>query len=139
MPSIWNLVNRTIDEVLKQYKNVAVVGLSPKPHRASYGVAVYLQQVGYNVIPVNPNYKEILQQTCYPSLKEVPGPIEIVDIFRRPEDVLPVVEEAIEVGAKAVWLQSGIVNEQAAQTALDAGLQVMMDVCMKVEHMRRLF
>jgi predicted CoA-binding protein len=139
MSSVWNQVNQHIGEVIKQYKNIAVVGLSPKPFKASHGVAFYLQQVGYNIIPVNPNYDEILGQVCYPSLKEAPDTIEVVDIFRRAEDVPPIVEEAIAIGAKAVGLQSGIINEQAAQNALDAGLKVMMDVCMKVEHMRHAF
>ena len=139
MSSVWEKVNLNIAEVLRKYKTVAVVGLSPKVQRASHGVAFYLQQVGYTIIPVNPNYKEILGQKCYPSLKDVPVPVEIVDIFRRAEDVPPIVDEAIAIGAKVVWLQSGIINEPAAQKALHAGLAVMMDVCMKVEHMTRAF
>ncbi len=139
MTSIWNRVNQNIDQILKEYKNIAVVGMSQKSFRPSHYVALYMLDAGYNIFPVNPAYEKILHLPCYPSLKSVPEPIEIVDIFRRSEDVLPVVEEAIEVGAKVIWMQLGIVNEAAAQKALDAGLQVVMDLCMKVEHGRRMF
>ncbi len=127
-------VNQNIPEILEKYKTVAVVGLSPKPYRASYSVAAYLQQEGYHIIPVNPGHNGILNETCYPSLSAIPEPVEIVDIFRRSEHILPIVEEAIRIQAKVIWMQSGIVNETAAQLALDAGLDVVMDACMKVEH-----
>jgi len=127
-------VNQNIPEILKKYTTVAVVGLSPKPYRASYSVAAYLQQKGYRIIPVNPGHNSILNETCYPSLSAIPEPVEIVDIFRRSEHILPIVEEAIRIQAKVIWMQSGIVNQTAAQRALDAGLDVVMDACMKVEH-----
>lgn len=134
MRDIWQSVNRNIPDILESYKTVAVVGLSPKMHRPSHSVAAYLAEAGYEIFPVNPGHTEIMGLTCFPSLAQIPEPIEIVDIFRRSEKVLPVVEAAIEVGAKVVWMQSGIVNEEAAALALDAGLQVVMDACMKIEH-----
>lgn len=122
--------------ILKKYRNVAVVGASPKPDRPSYRVASYLMEHGYNVIPVNPNAQEILGKTCYPSLSAIPEPVEVVDVFRRPEEVMPIVAEAIKIGAKVVWLQEGIVNEEAAAKARKAGLMVVMDKCMRKEHER---
>ena len=139
MDSIWNRVNQNIDEILSKYRHIAVVGMSRKSFKPSHYVAMHLKHAGYRIYPVNPAYDSILDMPCYPSLKDVPHPIEIVDIFRRSEDVLPVVEEAIAVGAKVIWMQSGIVNEQAAQLALEAGLDVVMDRCMKSEHMSRMF
>ncbi len=130
-------VNQNIEAVLKDYKNIAVVGISRKPERPSHDVANYLKYAGYNVIPINPGYEEVLGIKCYPSLKEAGRQIEVVVIFRRPEDIPPIVKEAIEIGAKAVWIQLGLVSEEAAKLALDAGLDVVMDRCMKVEHMRR--
>lgn len=97
-------------EVLKKYRRVAVVGASPKPERPSYGVASYLIDHGYDVVPVNPNAEEILGRKSYPDLSAIPGKVEVVDIFRRPEDVPPIVEEAIKIGAKAIWMQEGIIN-----------------------------
>ena len=120
--------------ILSKYRTVAVVGLSPKEDRASYRVANYLKQQGYRVIPVNPAVKEVLGETSYPDLSTVPESVEIVDIFRRAEDVPQVVEEAIKVGAKVIWMQLGIVNEAAASRAREAGLKVVMDKCMKIEH-----
>lgn len=139
MDGIRQKVNQHVDIILKEYKNVAVVGLSQNASKASNGVAAYLKAVGYNIIPVNPNHDTIMGLKCYASLEDVPEAIDIVDIFRRAEDVPPVVEAAIAVKAKAIWMQSGIINEQAAQKALDAGLQVVMDLCMKVEHLRHSF
>jgi len=123
-------------EILTKYRNVAVVGLSSDPLKPSRKVAVYLAEHGYNVIPVNPKATEILGKKSYPSLSALPEKVEIVDIFRRPEDVMPIVEEAIKVGAKVVWMQEGIVNEAAAQKAREAGLQVVMDKCIRRELMK---
>lgn len=123
-----------IGRILKSYRNIAVVGLSPKANRPSYQVAAYLLAAGYNVIPVNPGQAEIMGRTCYPDLLAIPGPVEIVDIFRRAEEVGPVVEQAIAIGAKVVWMQQGIVNEEAAARARSAGLMVIMDRCLKVDH-----
>lgn len=122
--------------ILRTYKRVAMVGLSANPFRPSHFVAIYLMSHGYEVTPVNPREKEILGKPCYPSLKQVPGPIEIVDIFRDPSAVPGIVEEAIEVGAKVIWMQLGVVHDEAAQRAIDAGLEVVMDRCMKIEHAR---
>ncbi len=134
MNELWKQVNSNIPEILQTYKKIAVVGLSPKPWRASHSVAAYLQDAGYAIFPVNPGHDQILGQKCYKSLSEIPQTIEIVDIFRRSELVLPIVQEAITVGAKVVWMQSGIINEQAAKLAIEAGLEVVMDACMKIEH-----
>lgn len=124
------------EEVLKSCRVVAIVGLSPKPDRASYRVGDYLKEHGYKVIPVNPMEKEILGEVSYPDLKSIPETVDVVDIFRRPEDVPPIVEEAIKIGAKVVWMQEGIVNESAAKRAEEAGLKAVMDRCMKKEHQR---
>ena len=125
-----------IEGILKEARTVAVVGLSPKPDRHSYGVAQYLQARGYRVIPVNPNAQEILGEKAYPTLLSIPEKVDIVDIFRRPEEVPPVVEEAIGIGARVVWMQEGIRHEEAARRAREAGLKVVMDRCMKKEHQR---
>lgn len=122
------------EEILNSSRTIAVVGLSSKPDRPSYRVASYLKEQGYRIIPVNPAEIEILGETCYPDLSSIPEPIDAVDIFRRPDDVLPVVEEAIKVGAKAVWMQEGVVNEEAAARAEKAGLLVVMDKCMFKAH-----
>jgi len=123
-----------IGRILKEYSHIAVVGLSPKESRPSHQVAAYLIAAGYHVIPVNPGQNEILGRTCYPDLLTVPVPVEIVDIFRRAEEVGPIVEQAIEIGAKVIWMQEGIVNEAAAAMARAAGLKVVKDRCLKVEH-----
>ncbi len=115
---------------------MAVVGASAKPERPSYRVAGYLAEHGYNVIPVNPGVQEILGKTSYPDLSSIPGPVEVVDIFRRSDMVMPIVEEAIKIGAKAVWMQEGVINEEAAARARDAGILVVMDKCMLKEHQR---
>jgi predicted CoA-binding protein len=111
-----------------------VVGLSDKPDRDSYQVAAYLQQQGYRIIPINPRAKEVLGEKAYASLREISEPVEVVQIFRRAEEVLPIVDDAIAVGAKVVWMQSGIVNEDAAARAEAAGLKVIMDACMRSAH-----
>ncbi|KPL85478.1 CoA-binding protein [Herpetosiphon geysericola] len=127
-----------IKQLLSNAKTIAVVGLSNKPDRASYGVAEYMQRAGYRIIPVNPVLTEpVLGEQPVASLRDINEPIDIVDIFRRAEDVPPVVEEAIAVGAKAVWMQLGIVNQEAAAAAEAAGLEVVMDKCIKVEHMQQ--
>ena len=125
-----------IEKILRESKVVAVVGLSPKPERPSFGVAKYLQNHGYRIIPVNPTVTEVLGERSYPSLKDVPERIDVVDIFRRPEDVPSVVEEAIQVGARAIWMQEGVVNDEAASMAEEAGLDVVMDRCMLKEHQK---
>lgn len=124
-------------ELLKQYKTIAVVGLSSNPGRASYGVTEYMQGTGYKIVPVNPNETDVLGEKSYAQLEDVPGKIEIVDVFRRAEDVPPVVESAIRVGAKVVWMQLGIENAEAAERARAAGLVVVEDACILVEHRRR--
>jgi uncharacterized protein len=124
-------------DILKNYKTIAVVGLSSNPARASYEVSEYLQSVGYRIIPVNPNETEVLGEKSYARLEDVPEKVEIVDIFRRSEDVPPAVEGAIRVGAKVVWMQLGIENAEAAERARAAGLVVVEDACMLVEHRRR--
>ena len=124
----------TIKEILETYKNIAVVGLSSQTWRPSYSVSRYMQTVGYRIIPVNPNETEVLGEKAYASLDDVPGPIEIVDIFRRPEFVPEIVEAAIRRKARVIWMQLGVVNEAAAARARAAGLEVVMDRCILVEH-----
>jgi len=126
------------EEVLKNYRVVAVVGLSSDPERPSHRVASYLKDNGYQIIPVNPNEKEVLGEISYPDLASVPVPVEVVDIFRTPEKVLPVVREAVRLGAKAVWMQEGVINEEAADYAGKAGLKVVMNKCMRKELFRML-
>jgi len=124
-------------EILNKYKTIAVVGLSSNPKRPSYGVTEYMQSAGYRIIPVNPNETEVLGEKSYPWLEDVPEKIDIVNVFRRAEEVPPVVESAIRVGAKAVWMQLGIEHEEAAEKARAAGLVVIEDACILVEHRRR--
>ncbi len=127
-----------IDEILKDFHIVAVVGLSSNEERPSYGVSAYLKKHGYKIIPVNPNEDTILGERCYSSLLSINEQVDIVDIFRRSEDVLGIVDEAIEIGARVVWMQEGVVNEEAAVKARDAGLEAIMDMCMMKEHRRML-
>jgi|SRR5882672_4196246 len=126
----------TTKEILQNYKKIAVVGLSADPGRASYGVSRYMQNSGYEITPVNPNEVNVLGGKAYASLDEVPGPIEIVDVFRRPEFVPDIVESAIRRNAKVIWMQLGVVHEEAAQRARAAGLEVVMDLCILQEHMK---
>jgi uncharacterized protein len=126
-----------IGEIIKDARTIAVVGLSANPDRPSHDVASYLKRAGFTIIPVNPSLTEVLGEKCYSSLRDVPVPIDIVDCFRKREDIPPIVEEAIAAGAKCVWMQSGIANEAAAKRARDAGLSVVMDRCLKVEHRLR--
>ena len=128
------LFDDKITKILKTCRRIAVVGLSPKPARPSHQVAAYLLAAGYEVVPVNPGHDKILGRQCYPDLESIPGPVDIVDIFRRAADVPPVVDSAIVIGAKVVWMQEGIINEEAAQRAAAAGLEVVMDNCLKVAH-----
>jgi predicted CoA-binding protein len=128
---------QTIERILDECRTIAVVGLSSAPYRASHMVASYMKRQGYKVIPVNPNETEVFGQRSYPSLAEVPEPVDLVDIFRRPDEAGKAVDEAIEVRAKAVWMQEGVIDHAAAQRALDAGLLVVMDRCWLKEHMRR--
>lgn len=122
--------------LLGSARTIAVVGLSSKRYRASHGVAEYLQKAGFRIIPVNPQETEVLGEKCYPDLDAVPGPIDIVDIFRRSECVPPIVEAAIRKGAKAVWMQEGVIHEEAAAAARAAGMEVVMDRCILKEHRR---
>ncbi len=123
-----------IEDILQSCHTIAVVGLSSDPSRPSYRVAHYLKEHGYRVIPVNPEYKEILDEVCYPDLASVPDPIDLVDIFRRSEHVSPIVDAAASVGAKVIWMQEGVVNEEAAAHARKAGMEVVMDKCIMKEH-----
>jgi predicted CoA-binding protein len=126
-----------ITEILKKCKTIAVVGLSSNPMRPSFGVTEYMQDAGYRIIPVNPNETEVLGEKSYARLEDVPEKIEIVDVFRRAEEVPEVVESAIRVGAKVVWMQLGVENEAAAESARAAGLVVIVDACILIEHRKR--
>jgi predicted CoA-binding protein len=126
-----------ITDLLRTAKTIAVVGLSSDPRRPSHEVAAYLQSAGYRIIPVNPNEPEVLGEKSYARLEDIREPIDIVDVFRRPEEVPPIAESAIAVKAKVLWLQQGITNEAAAEKAHAAGLLVVEDACMLVEHKRR--
>ena len=126
-----------IERVLTSYRTVAVAGASPKPDRPSHIVARFLMDEGFRVIPVTPDVREVLGEKAYPDLASIPEPVEVVDIFRRPEEVLPVVEEAVRIGARAVWLQEGVVNREAADMARKAGLTVVMDRCIRKEMLKR--
>ena len=126
----------TLSDALNNSKTLAVVGLSDDNLRPSYMVAKYMQDHGYRIIPVNPKCDEILGEKCYPSLSAIPEPIDLVDVFRKPADALVVAEEAIAIGAKTLWLQIGVVNEEAKKLAEAAGITVIMDRCIKIEHAR---
>lgn len=123
-------------KILRKYKTIAVVGLSPNRFRPSYGVAQYMKQQGYRIIPVNPGHSEILGEKSYRRLEDIPGPVEIVNIFRRSEHVAPIVDSAIAIGAKVVWMQEGIEDPPSAAKARAAGLEVVMDRCILKEHRR---
>jgi predicted CoA-binding protein len=122
--------------VLQGNRVIAVVGLSPNWNRPSYFAAKYMLEHGYTVIPVNPSVPEILGRKCYPDLAAIPGKVDMVDVFRKPEDVLPIAEEAIGIGAKCLWLQLGVIHREAAARAAAAGLDVVMDRCVKIEYAR---
>ena len=126
----------TLRRILRESRVIAVVGLSADWYRPSYFAAKYMQEHGYRVIPVNPKYKEILGERCYPSIREIPDRVDIVDVFRKTQDVMPIAEDATAIRAKVLWQQLGVRNEAAAQKARDAGLQAVMDRCVKIEHGR---
>ena len=123
----------TIDQIFIM-KTVAVVGMSPKPERPSHYVGMYLKEQGYDIIPVNPGHKEIASMTSYSSLLDIPVKVAVVDVFRRPEHTVPISEAAVEIGSKALWLQDGVINDDAAKLAEDAGLLVVMNDCMLRRH-----
>jgi len=126
-----------ITKILRESKTIAVVGLSSNPARPSYGVTEYMQSVGYRIIPVNPTEKEVLGEKSYARLEDVTEKIDIVDIFRRAEEVPAVVESAVRVGAKVVWMQLGVENTEAAEKAREAGLVAVEDACILIEHRKR--
>jgi hypothetical protein len=127
-----------ISKILESAHTIAVVGLSSRPARAGYYVPAYLQAHGYHIIPVNPNLEQALGVKSYPDLPSVPVPVDLVLLFRRSKQVLPIAEQAVQIGAKAIWMQSGIVNQEAAHIARQAGLDVVMDRCMMIEHRQRI-
>ena len=126
----------TLRRILRESKVIAVVGLSADWFRPSYFAAKYMQAHGYRVIPVNPKYPEILGEKCYPSLRDIPQPVHMVDVFRKTADVMPIAEDAVRIGAKVLWQQLGVRNEEAAARARAAGLETVMDRCVKIEHGR---
>ena len=126
----------TLRRILAEHRVVAMVGLSASWYRPSYFAAKYLLDHGYRVIPVNPRYEEVLGQRCYPTLKDIPEPVDVVDCFRPARDIPPLARDAVDMGAKVLWMQLGIVNEEAAALARDAGLEVIMNRCMKIEYAR---
>ena len=139
IPENWPRSDDVIADILKNYKTIAVVGLSSNPRRPSFSVTQYMQSAGYRIIPVNPNETEVLGEKSYPRLEDIPKSqhIEIVDIFRRSEHIPPVVDSAIAVGAKVIWMQQGIENQNAAAKAHAAGLFVVEDACILIEHRLR--
>lgn len=125
-----------LKHLFETVRTIAVVGCSPKPERPGHYVAKYLQDLGYRIIPVNPGQTEILGEKCYASLRDIPEPVDMVDCFRNAVDIPPIVEDAIAIGAKVVWMQLGIVNEEAAARAMAAGIDVVMDRCPKIDYPR---
>ena len=128
--------DQMMKDILLSTKTIASVGLSSNQEKESYWIASYLKEQGYHIIPVNPTADEILDEKAYPDLESIPEKIDVVQVFRRSEDVPPIVDSAIKAGARVVWMQEGIVNEEAAQKAREAGLQVVMDACMRMTHRR---
>ena len=126
----------TLRRILRSARTIAVVGLSAEWHRPSFFAAKYMQQHGYRVIPVNPRYAEVLGERCFPSLDAIGEPVDMVDVFRRTEDVLPIARQAVAIGARCLWQQIGVVNRDAAELARAAGLDTVMDRCVKIEHAR---
>ncbi len=122
--------------ILKDNHTIAVVGLSADWFRPSYFAAKYMQEHGFRIIPVNPKYDEILGEKCYPDLKSIPHKVDIVDVFRKPQDCVPIARDAVDIGTKVLWLQIGVINDEAAQLAEAAGLEVVMDRCVKIEYAR---
>jgi len=121
----------------QEIKTIAVVGLSNKPTRPSYMVAKYMQSAGFKIIPVNPQYQEILGEVCYPDLLSIPEKVDMVDVFRKSEDCLPIAKEAVHIGAQVFWMQMGVINHEAAEYAAQYGLEVIMDQCLMIEHMHQ--
>lgn len=126
----------TLRRILTENKTIAVVGLSANESRPSFFAAKYMLDHGFNIIPVNPRYEEVLGQTCYPDLESIPGQVDIVDVFQRPDRVEPISQSAIEMKARVLWMQLGVVNQKAADLAVAAGLEVVMDRCVKIEYAR---
>lgn len=129
-----NPSNEVRKKILEEAQIIAVVGLSDNPERSSYLISEAMQNQGYNIIPVNPNVDEVLGEKAVKSLKEIAGKVDIVNVFRRSEQVFPVVEEAVAIGAPVIWLQQGVYNEEAAAYAGEHGVTIMMDLCIKVDH-----
>lgn len=136
MKPITNMTEEEIKEVLKTSKRIAVVGLSNKPERTSYQVAKYMQEAGYEIIPVNPTITEALGEKAYPSLADIPGKVDIVNVFRRSEETVEPAQEAVNIGAKVLWMQLGVINDEAYKIAEEAGLKVVMNSCIMREHSR---
>jgi uncharacterized protein len=134
MPIVDDIVG--LRRILTQRRTIAVVGLSAQWHRPSYFAAKYMQDHGYRIIPVNPNYSEVLGQRCFPGLTEIPEQVGIVDCFRRASEMVPIARDAVAIGAKVLWMQLGIRNDEAASIAVDAGLDVVIDHCVKIEYAR---
>jgi hypothetical protein len=126
----------TLRRILRAARTIAVVGLSAEWHRPSFFAAKYMQEHGYRIVPVNPRYREILGERCHASLETIAEPVDIVDVFRRTEDVLPIARQAIAIGARCLWQQIGVKNDEAARLATEAGLDSVMDRCVKIEHAR---
>ena|SRR5690349_21392764 len=134
MPIIDDIAG--LRRILAQSRTLAVVGLSANWYRPSFFAAKYMQDHGYRIIPVNPTYSEVLGQRCYPDLRSIPGKVDLVDCFRKPGEMVALARDAVAIGAKVLWMQLGIVNEEAARIASDAGLEVVMNRCVKIEHAR---
>ena len=126
----------TLRRILSDHRTIAMVGLSANWYRPSFFAAKYMQDHGYRIIPVNPNYAEVLGEKCYPELSAIPEPVGIVDVFRRPESAPELARQAVAIGARVVWLQLGVVSDEAARIAEDGGLEMVMDRCVKIEHAR---
>ncbi|MGE5384439.1 MAG: CoA-binding protein [Betaproteobacteria bacterium] len=127
--------DETLTRILRECRTLAVVGLSPNPSRASNAVSRYMQAQGYRIIPVNPGQTEILGERCYPDLRAIPEPVDLVDVFRNPDDCVPIARDAVAIGAKVLWMQLGVINEEAKRIAEAGGLTVVMDRCIKIDHM----
>ena len=134
MPIVDDIVG--LRRILTQQRTIAVVGLSAQWHRPSYFAAKYMQDHGYRIIPVNPNYSEVLGQRCYPGITDIPEQVGIVDCFRKASEMVPIARDAVAIGAKVLWMQLGIRNDEAARIAVDAGLDVVVDHCVKIEYAR---
>jgi predicted CoA-binding protein len=134
MPIVDDIVG--LRRILTQRRTIAVVGLSAQWHRPSYFAAKYMQDHGYRIIPVNPNYSEVLGQRCYPGITDIAEPVGIVDCFRKASEMVPIARDAVAIGARVLWMQLGIRNDEAAGIAVDAGLDVVMDHCVKIEYAR---